>query len=363
MVRFSARFALFLAVLAVVAEVFFRTVVPAASLPANYMDPRDDMVRFSTAWVTSGVNTQGRFGLHPATWHINNAGWNSPFDYTPASAKDKPRIAVLGDSQIAGFSVNVNQHIDVDLHTLAGGSADVYAFGGSGWYLEQYVVLSRYVARLYAPDTYVVFIDWNDIAYSLRENGVQNYYSWQITADGAGFKELPPPAYYYQSARSRMLRRSAIVRYLRNNLGMTWGQGEPTTSDVNLSAGGAAPQESATPSPLIRGAARWMVSRLVAEHPGRSFVFVVDCDRTRIYRGDPTPGPRPEYQALLEAAKGYRNVHFLDLQPVFLRAYESNHRKFEGSDGSHWSAYGDAVIARALYARLRTWGLVPSPGS
>jgi hypothetical protein len=74
-----------------------------------------------------------------------------------------------------------------------------------------------------------------------------------------------------------------------------------------------------------------------------------------------SPGPRPEYQALLEGARGYPTVHFLDLQPVFWRAYQTDHRKFEGFDGGHWSAYGDAVVARALYARLLQLGLVPSP--
>ena len=362
MFKFAARFALFMVVLGVVAEVFFRTVVPATSVPANYMGLHDKIFRFDTTWVTSGVATQGRFGLHPSTWHINNAGWNSPFDYTPASAKDKPRIAMLGDSYIQAISVNVNQHVDVDLHALDAGKADVYAFGGSGWYLEQYVALARYVEQRYAPDTYVIFIDWHDIADSLRENGVKTRYAFQIVADGSGFTELPPPARYVFGKKSRLLRRSAIVRYVRENLGITWGQKGAVTPDVNLSPGGAAPVEPATPSPLVRRAARWMVTRLVTEHPGRSFVFVVDADRTRIYRGDPSPGPRPEYEALLAGARRYPNVHFLDLQPVYWSSYQANHRRFEGFDGGHWSAYGDAVVARALSARLLHLGLMPSTG-
>ncbi len=359
MVKFVARCALFIVILAVVAEVFFRTVVPATMLPANYMSTGGMIFRFDPTWVASGVATHGRLGLHPTTWHINKAGWNSPFDYAPPSAGDKPRIAILGDSYIQAISVNVNQHVDVDLHALADQQVDVYAFGGSGWYLEQYVALSRYVGTHFAPDTYVIFIDWHDIADSLQENGVKTAYAWQIVADGSGFRELRPPVHYVFGKKSRLLRQSAIVRYVRENLGITWGQKNAVVADVNLNPGGAAPTEPATPSPLVRRAARWMVARLVAEHPGRSFVFVVDTDRTRIYAGSSSPDPRPEYEALLEAARPFPNVHFLDLQPVFLQAYEANHRKFEGFDGGHWSAYGDAVVARALYARLLQLGLVP----
>jgi len=362
MVKFVARLAVFLVVLAVVAEVFFRTIVPATVLPANYMSAHDLIFRFDPTYVASGVATHGRFGLHPTTWHINNAGWNSPFDYTPPGADDKPRIAILGDSYIQAISVDLDQHVDVDLHALTGDKADVYAFGGSGWYLEQYVVLSRYIARRFAPDTYVIFIDWHDIVDSLRENGVKTSFAWQITADGSGFRELPPPAHYVFGKKSRLLRRSAIVRYVRENLGITWGRKNATVADVNLNPGGQAPPEPATPSPLERRAARWMVARLVTDHPGRQFVFVVDCDRTRIYAGNASPGPRPEFLALQEAAQPYANVHFLDLWPVFRHAYLTNHRRFEGFDGGHWSAYGDSVVAHALYAQLVQLRLVPSSG-
>ena len=48
-------------------------------------------------------------------------------------------VALFGDSYIEGFLTDVDQHVDAYLPELLSPSSDAYAFGGSGWYLEQYV--------------------------------------------------------------------------------------------------------------------------------------------------------------------------------------------------------------------------------
>jgi hypothetical protein len=354
-----ARFAVFLVVLGVVAEVLFRTVIPAASLPGSFMDRRDQIFRFDTTWVTSGVNTRGRFGLHPTTWRVNNAGWNCLFDYSPARTEGRPRIALLGDSYIEGFPVDIDQHVEVYLNRLTGNGADVYAFGRSGWYLEQYVALARYVDQRFAPDTFVIFINYHDIWDSLRENGVKTPFAYQIVRDGTGFRESRPPAHYVFGRRSRLLRKSAIVRYIRGNLGILWGQKDAVVQDVNLGPGDAAGDAAETDSPLIQAATDYMIERLVKEHPGRRFVFAVDGDRHSIEAGAPL-APRPEFEALKQAARGHPNVYVLDLQPIFQAAYQAQHRGFEAIGGNHWNAYGNQVVARAVYGYLTAQALLPA---
>jgi hypothetical protein len=359
MFRFIARCVAFVVILGVVAEIFFRTVIPAASLPGSYMGRHDEIFRFDTTWVTSGKNTRGRFGLRPTTWRVNNVGWNSPFDYTSTGQTGRPLIALLGDSYIEGFPVNSDQHLEVYLHRLTGDGTDVYAFGRSGWYLEQYVALSRYVDQRFAPGTFVIFLNSQDIYDSLKENGVKTPYAYQIVQKGSGFRELRPPSHFILSERTKLLRRSAIVRYVRSNLGILWGQKNAVIEDVNLGPGDASAGQVETASPLIQAAADFMVARLVKEHPGRRFVFVVDGDRHGLYAGR-SPAARPEFEALRRAARPYPNVHFLDLQPVFTAAYRRDHRRFEVADGNHWNAYGNQVVAQALYGDLKAHGLLPA---
>jgi len=351
MVKFALRLGVFLFVLAVVAEVFFRTIIPATSLPGSYMDPRDEIFRFDSTWVTSGTNTHGRFGLRPAAWRVNSAGWNSQFDYTSSQEKERPRIALLGDSFIEGFPTDVDTHVDAYLHELAGGQADVYAFGRSGWYLAQYVALARYAEQRFAPDIYVIFLNYQDIQDSLRENGVKTPYAYQITQDGAGFRELEPPVRFVFTPRSKLLRRSAIVRYVRGNLRLTWGRTEAVVEDANLRPGGGA-AEAQEASPLLQPAADHMIERLVTEHPGRDFLFVVDGDRDAIYAGDAVDPPRPELDVLRRAVQGHANVRILDLQPVYRAVYARDRRRFDGADGNHWDAYGNRVVAEAVFIAL-----------
>ncbi len=361
MLKFVVRFGVFCIVLAVVAEVFFRTVVPATSLPGGFMDPADEIFRFDATWVTSGVNTHGRFGLRPAAWRINDAGWNSLLEYASAEDKQRPRIAVLGDSFIEGFPTDVGDHVDTHLQDLAGGAADVYAFGRSGWYLAQYVALARYAGEHFAPDVYVIFINYHDLQDSLRENGVKTPYAYQIEQQGAGFRELKPPVHFVFPARSKLLRRSAVVRYVRGNLGLTWGRMEEAAvvEDANLRPpGSAAPAEPV--SDLLQRATDFMVTRLVDEHPGSAFVFVVDTDRDRIYAGQPEQA-RPEFEALKKATRAHRSVRVLDLDPVFRRVFARDQRRFDGADGTHWDPYGNRVVAEAVYAQLRADGLLAPP--
>jgi hypothetical protein len=43
----------------------------------------------------------------------------------------------------------------------------------------------------------------------------------------------------------------------------------------------------------------------------------------------------------------------LDLDPVFRRIYARDGRRFDGADGTHWDAYGNRVVASAVFEYLR----------
>jgi hypothetical protein len=272
--------------------------------------------------------------------------------------KTRPRIALLGDSYIEGFPTDVEDHVDTRLHDLAGGEADVYAFGRSGWYLAQYVALARYVGERFAPDTYILFLNAHDLQDSLRENGVKTPYAFQITRDGASFAELKPPARFVFTMRSRTLRRSALVRYVRANLGITWGQKDALVEDANLRAADTSDPEPQVAS-LIQAAAAHMIDRLVRDHRESTFVLVVDTERDRIYAGQPVEDPRVEFDAIVRAARRHATVHVLDLDPVFREAFSRDGRRFDGADGNHWDSYGNRIVAEAVHDYLLARGLLP----
>ena len=195
-VIFLLRVVVFLLVFAALAEVWLRTVTPASEVPLSYQDARSMIFRFDPSGPREGLYTVGRLARRGGNWRVNNAGWISAVDYVPATKRDRPLVALFGDSYIEGFLTDVDQHVDTYLQEVLKPVSDVYAFGLSGWYLEQYVAASRYAASLYQPDLLVIFIDGGDVSDSVRENGVVSPDLWQITANGGRFAEVPPTEIY-----------------------------------------------------------------------------------------------------------------------------------------------------------------------
>ena len=353
--RFLVRAAVFVLVFGVVAEVWLRTVMPASETPVSYQQQPATILRFDPHGPTSGLYTVGRLCLRGGRWRINNAGWNSAVDYAPAAERRRPLIALFGDSYIEGMLTDTDQHIDAYLPRMLPG-VDSYAFGYSGWYLEQYVAVSRFARPRFLPDVLVIFIDGADVSDSLRENGVPSPFFWQIGARGASFEELPPTASYAPSRKQVLAKKSALVNYLRYNAKLTLpgvrkaaipqpatGAGAPSEDDA---VGVVAPADDAWRD--LVPAADFMVGRLCEQHPGTPIVFVAHSDRYLPVQDIVRTPLFPDGQAVEAACKGRRQCSFIDLRNAFSVDWARNGVPFESADGGHWNAYGNRLVARTL---------------
>jgi len=353
--RFVVRAAIFFLVFGVVAEVWLRTVMPACETPVPYQQQPSTIYRFDPHGPTSGLYSVGRLCLRGGEWHVNNAGWNSGVDYASVAERKRPLIALFGDSYIEGFLTDTDQHIDAYLPRMLP-STDSYAFGLSGWYLEQYVAVSRYAQERYQPDVLVIFVDNADVSDSRRENGVPSPFRWQIGAEGQSFEELPPTAAYMGSRKALLAKKSALLNYLRFNAKLTLpgmrsaaipqpatGAGAPDEGDP---AGAVAPADDTWRDLLP--AADFMVGRLCAQHPGTPIVFVALSDRYLPVQDIALTPLFPDGRAVEAACKGRSQCSFIDLRYAFSRDWESHRVRFESADGRHWNAYGNRLVARTL---------------
>jgi hypothetical protein len=346
--KFIARFLIFIVLVGILAEVMLRTVVPASEEPVYYQDAHSYVYRFSTQGPRRGTFTWGRLGHSGGSWRVNNDGWNSLFDYLPAAQKTRPRIAIFGDSYIEGFATDVRDHVDVRLKRLLGGGVDVYSFGGSAFNLAEDEMLSRVVAARYDPDVYVVYLNGGDVSESISTFGDTSPYFYQLKPVGKSFQEVQPSAIYQASRRKRLLRQSALLRYLMYNALLPIGGRGVAVADTNLVGGGGQDTPSPEQQDLVRRAALYLVGKFSQEHAGAKVVFLADGARSRIYAGDGNP-PRPfGCEAIREACARFGNCVYLDLTPVFASDYAAHHRRFDYTDNAHWNAYGNLVVARAL---------------
>ena len=348
---FLVRVAVFFLVFMALGEVWLRWVTPADQPPLPYQDTQSAVFRFDANGPASGLCTIGRLPRRAGRWRVNNAGWNSAIDYAAAAQRRRPAVALFGDSYIEGFLTSVDQHVDAYLPQLLP-ACDAYAFGLSGWYLEQYVAVSRYAASHFQPGLLVIFIDSGDVSDSVRENGVISDNLWQISGDQGRFEEVRPTQIYTASRNARLARRSAIVSYLRFNAGVALpgarsaaiAQPAPPADG----AGGAAGVVSTEAWRRLLPPAAFMVGQLRADHPTTPILFVSDSQR---YLPLAAVGTTPNFAdalALQAACKGRPQFYFLDLRSAFSRDWSVHHRRFEAVDGAHWNAYANLLVARTL---------------
>ena len=355
--RFLVRFTVFVLLFLAVSEVWLRYVTPASQQPA-YRQSRKTLVYSADPHaVRNGLATEGRIPRRVAKWHINDAGWLSPFEYSrrqPGSAL----VALFGDSYVQGLSVPQNLHLDVDLHRRLGASVPVYAFGLSGWYLEQYVAMARYVRATYDPSLIVILVGEGDVGASLSAKGSYPYW-YRLTRSGSGYREVPPSTIYVMGRRAALARKSALFRYLRYNakvqLPFVHGndvQGAPTNAaaDAGAQAPGsaaAAQAESAAVAAALP-VAKYLVGRLSAENPGVPVIFAARGARYLPVGAVSSAPLQPEMEALREACAGSSQCHFLDLRMAFSLDWARHHEHFEALDGAHYNAHADAVAAQAV---------------
>ena len=95
-------------------------------------------------------------------------GWNSEIDYD-LGKRDKPLVAIIGDSTTQALDVDVEDSVASRLRKLADGRYDVYSFAKGGGALSQFLHLSRYINENFDPDIWVFNVEANNFDQSLSK--------------------------------------------------------------------------------------------------------------------------------------------------------------------------------------------------
>lgn len=344
--KFIARCALFLVALAIILEGFFRIVLPATQHPRLAFVEEFQISRFDPDWMASGIRTIGPFCRRQGNWTLNSSGWNSRFEYPPERTVGRPRIAILGDSYIAGFAVDVEKHIDSALFDLLGGTSDVFAFGDPGAPLAHLVGLTRYIDASYAPDIFIIFVSHGAISKSLEQASPFRY---RVVEESNGFKLAPPQRSYVSNRLGRFVYRSALVRYVLMNRQVPLNS--PREGFLGLD------QIEGTVDLPIRtcdlALADFLLGEFCKAAPHQRIVFITDAPRGPLYRQTMKPLPRPlDFRLLEQVAAEYPRVQVLGLGDAMWEDFQTNGIRFESPPDPHWNERGHLVAAQALYRFL-----------
>jgi hypothetical protein len=342
-------------------EVFFRVGIPAAEVPLRTFDRDEGILRFDSAGPREGLFTRGRFAEVRGRWHINDAGWNSAIEYRPRPERTPGGrlVAVIGDSYVNGFQVDVERNLVARLRELVAGALDVYGFGMPGAPLSQYLQTSRYVVRRFEADVLVITVVHNDFQESLRELRPDPAFLQLERADG-GLVEVPPSG--PREAGRPLWMRSALARYLRITLQSTLLVGASPGPDSAFAANVPVAELEAHRE-RVREATFWVVERLRRENPARTLVFLMDAPRAELYAGALGTSRVAWLNRLLAEACAAYSVPFVDLSARFGAVHARDGTRFESAVDAHWNEAGHREAALALGEKLVELGVVTGPAA
>lgn len=347
-----------LIILALLLEVGVRLFLPVSDVPDTEFHPQlgNHYVPDQTGEYIKAHGEE----IH-SRYRINQSGWNSHRDFVDEKPDDVFRIAVIGDSYVEAFQVDVDRSfpflLEKRLNKAAGSaSAEVYAYGHSGANLIQYLAVLRHAACRAHPDLVVVSIVPNDLQESLQ--GFARVDNWSVRPADGGF-ELVPPQPAGGLWLKRLVRHSALARYLIVNLEIQRGasavedllRGDLREYRANIDVS----RNMLLKDPgALEGFLRYALGALLeaARSCGARLLLVVDADRQAIYSGEDPRESRIHImnQAVIDVA-GDLGVWVVDLAEVFSAAWAAENQRFDFELDGHWNRHGHSLVADAI----KTW--------
>jgi hypothetical protein len=313
----------------------------------------DSSYTYSAGWNAGNLH-RGR---------INNFGYASPRDYRPGDSG----IVVIGDSYIESLMNDYHETLQGELGRYLETEQNVMSFGMSGADLPHYLGTAQIISRHFSPTWAVVLITKGD--YKDGFSADSGFYRWAPGRDPP--IELVPEV--TRSALVKFTRSLALVRYVRGNLAIQFGDLIHLHRAVG---GGPAPGCShQTLSPLDESlTARYIdaLPRALNLLPAR-VILVFDTDRKVIYAGTPaaaragrkaTECPSVDELArnrLMELA-AERGMRVIDSAPVFRRWYAITRQRVDFlPQDSHWNPVAHRLMAQAVAAVINESGSLANP--
>jgi len=271
------------------------------------------------------------------------------------------RIAVVGDSYIEAFQVDVDRSypalLEERLNRDSAGKIrfEVYAFGMSGANLTQYAFVLEDVRSRYPIDLAIINIVANDFAESLHGRGRKD--NWTLLDTEDGFVAVAPqPA--NNLGLKLFLRRFALIRYLVINQGAPRKvqfirnvfYGDVRNFEDNVDVRDLDPLAD---TDKLEELLRELLHRYRAAARGASVRIVLDANRGQLY-ADEEDAPskiRPLFAAAQRAAAEAR-IPVLDLAAPFREDWLQHQQKFEFAHDGHWNAHAHRVVADAVASWL-----------
>lgn len=298
-------------------------------------------------------------------YKINANGWNSKYEqYDIEKNPDKYRVAIIGDSYIAGFQVDYKKSVAEELESKLGSSAQVYRFGIDGAPLSQYLEMLRKEVMKFSPDLVIVNVVHNDFneSYSTVGGVFRSSFLKLKIEDNKVTQEIAPVKYkapWYSWIREG----SATWKYLAYRQQVHFGVlrdlilGKDNDVEYRANIDVARIEEDAKNNLLITNYIFKEMKQLT-DSKGADLLVLMDADDLGIYEKEDQGKTSDDSVLALnniasEAAKN-NEVHFINLQDLFEKEYAIKKRRFSFINDGHWNEYTHKLVADILAKYIKT---------
>lgn len=346
------------------AELSLKYFVHPAACPLVTFDTGDKIINFDTKGPRQGTFSSGPWAEKEGRWRINNLGWNSAIDYVTGK-RAKPLIAIIGDSYIEAFQVDVSKSVTARLRQKLAGKFDVYSFGISGAALSEYLQISRYVRKYFDPDILVINVVHNDFDESLVSGKnivghlyMQIHHHQIVEAPITPFVPLLQRPDAYNRLKTFLVVHSSLYRYLLFNCHLDerikqW-KNVFNHNKVNYNANINVEKVKAETGE-IEMAIDYIIKTFKKENEHKKIIFMMDAPRMDIYSNKLSESDVHWMNVLLKKICQKYDVGFIDLTDSFNDSYLKHHKPFNSPYDYHWNAYGHEMAAEALLTYLQNY--------
>lgn len=298
-------------------------------------------------------------------FRINANGWNSKYkQYEVKKNPDKYRIAIIGDSYIAGYQVDYRESVAELLESKLGDATEVYRFGIDGAPLSQYLEMLRKEVLKFSPDLLIVNVVHNDFNESYSSvDGVfrSSFLKLKIEGDKVT-KEIAPIKYqapWYawireDSATWKYLAYRQQIRFdVLRNLILGKNHNLEYRANININR-----LESDLKNNAITTDYVFDKMKKICDAEGIELIVLMDADNKGIYEKEKT-GKSSDNSILslnkiaTDTAHKYA-LHFLDLHGIFEKEYSVNKKRFSFINDGHWNEYVHNLVADILADYIKT---------
>ena len=298
-------------------------------------------------------------------FRINANGWNSKYKrYEVNKSPEKYRIAIIGDSYIAGYQVDYQKSVAEQLESKLGDSTEVYRFGIDGAPLSQYLEMLRKEVLKFSPDMLIVNVVHNDFneSYSTVGGVVRSSFMKLKIENGKVTQEIAPQKYqapWYswireESATWKYLAYRQQIRFdiLRN---LILGKNNNIAYRANIDVNRL--EKDHKNNVLITNYVFKQIKE-ICDSKGIELIILMDADNEGIYEKDKLGKISDEsiigLNKIATDAANKQGIHFIDLQELFEKEYSIKKKNFSFINDGHWNEYVHDLVADILKNYIET---------